>query len=267
MPSPENERLCQFLSFYKVYVAMPRTTSKANPMADETIPDRVKRAFRAFRESEHPAVAFAREIIWVIAVVGGIALFLYLVSGTWPAVVAVESESMLPNMHVNDLVFVVEKDRFGYLQTTETAKNTGFMKFGDYGDVIIYKPNGASAIHPIIHRALAYHNASWYASDSSFPRYQDPHDGYLTQGDNNLRPDQQSYYPGIGYIEPVKDEWIVGKALFSVPLLGYPTLHYPEFAAAVIILLVLHEVWASRSEVGEEEKKRRKKQEGKKRRR
>ena len=223
-----------------------------------------KGPIQAFMESEHPAVAFGREILWVVAVVGGVALLLFLISGTWPAVVAVESESMLPNMHVNDLVFVVGKDRFGDLQTSETGKSTGYMKFGEYGDVIIYKPDGSSAIHPIIHRALAFHNASWYASNPSFPEYANPHDGYLTQGDNNLRPDQQTYFPGIGYIEPVKDEWIVGKALFSVPILGYPTLHYPEFAAVVIILLVIHEVWASRSGGDGEGEQRKGKKKGKK---
>jgi signal peptidase len=234
-------------------------------MAEETILARVKGAVRAFRESDHIAVATAREILWVVAVVGGIALLLFLACGTWPAVVAVESESMLPNMHVNDLVFVVAKDRFGELQTYETGKATGYMKFGDYGDVIIYKPNGATEIHPIIHRALAYHDAGWYSSNPSFPRYQDPHAGYLTQGDNNLRPDQQSYYPGIGYIEPVKDEWIVGKALFSIPFLGYPTLHYPMFAAVVILLLVIHWIYSSRT--GDEEETRKGKGKEKKKRR
>ncbi|HMK15905.1 MAG TPA: S26 family signal peptidase, partial [Methanomicrobiales archaeon] len=218
-----------------------------------------REAIRSFRESDRPAVAFAREILWVIVVVGGIALLLFVVFGTWPAVVAVESESMLPHMHVNDLVFVVQKDRFGQLQTAESAMGTGYMKFGEYGDVIIYKPNGASNIHPIIHRALAYHDASWYSSNPSFPKYNSTHAGYLTQGDNNLRPDQQSFYPGIGYVEPVKDEWIVGKALFAVPLLGYPTLHYPAFAAVVIILLIIHEFYVSRRESAEEEKPKAKK--------
>ena len=56
--------------------------------------------------------------------------------------------------------------------------------------------------------------------------------------------------------------WIVGKALFSVPILGYPTLHYPEFAAVVILLLIIHEVWASRGE--KEEAKGRKGRKGRK---
>ena len=225
-----------------------------SPMAGETITGRVKKAVKSFRESENPVIAFGREILWVVAAVGGIALLLFLVCGTWPAVVAVESESMLPNMHVNDLVFVVQKDRFGPLQTYETGGNTGYMKFGNYGDVIIYKPNGGSNIHPIIHRAMGYHDAAWFAANLHL---QESHDGYLTLGDHNQLYDQQSSINGIGPIQPVKDEWIVGKALFSVPLLGYPTLHYPEFAAVVIILLIIHEVYVSRSE--EEETKEKKK--------
>ncbi|MDD1662229.1 MAG: S26 family signal peptidase, partial [Methanomicrobiales archaeon] len=84
------------------------------------------------------------------------------------------------------------------------------------------------------------------------------HGGYATLGDHNQFYDQQSSINGLGPIQPVQDDWIVGKALFSVPLLGYPTLHYPEFAAVVIILLIIHEVYISRSE-GEEEKKEKKK--------
>src|SRR5512136_2827692 len=110
-------------------------------MAGGSMAGRVKAAVAAFRESDHQAVAFAREILWVVAVVAGIALLLSLLCGTWPAVVAVESESMLPNMHVNDLVFIVEKDRFGQLQTYETGLSAGYQKFGNFGDVIIYHPN------------------------------------------------------------------------------------------------------------------------------
>lgn len=229
-----------------------------NPMAGKTIIGRAKGTLKGFRESDQPIISFAREILWVVAVVGGIALLLFLVCGTWPAVVAVESESMLPNMHVNDLVFVVQKDRFGPLQTYETGGNTGYMKFGNYGDVIIYRPNGASNIHPIIHRAIAYHDASWYADHFSLNF---SHGGYATRGDNNQLYDQQVPFQGIGYIQPVQDDWIVGKALFSVPLLGYPTLHYPEFAAVVIILLIIHEVYVSWSE-GEEKKEKKEKKKG-----
>jgi signal peptidase len=135
------------------------------------------------------------------------------------------------------------------------------MKFGSYGDVIVYRPNGVSNIHPIIHRAIAYHDAAWYAANLGINFSTG---GYLTLGDNNRAPDQASSLQGIGPIRPVKDEWIVGKAIFSVPLLGYPTLHYPEFAAVVIILLILHELYVSRAEgEGEEKGKGKERKKGK----
>ncbi|MDD1670992.1 MAG: S26 family signal peptidase [Methanomicrobiales archaeon] len=214
-------------------------------MAGEKKPSQATGMIQRFRESDHPAVVFIREILWVVVVVAGIALLLLLVCGTWPAVVAVESESMLPNMQVNDLVFVVQKDRFGELQTSETGLSSGNQKFGSYGDVIIYRPNGETGIHPIIHRAIAYHDASWFEENLGVEA---SHGGYLTKGDNNRVPDQESAIQGIGPIQPVEPPWIVGKALFAVPLLGYPTLHYPEFAAVVILLLIVHEVWSSRRE-------------------
>jgi signal peptidase len=163
-------------------------------------------------------------IVLAAAVLILLPLFFFLICGTWPPLVAVNTESMLPNMHVNDLVFVMQEDRFGPLQTYETGRDTGYMKTGNYGDVIIYRPNGATNIQPIIHRVMAYHDEEWFAANLNIST---THGGYLTKGDNNLLFDQQSFINGIGPIQPVKDEWIIGKALFSLPLLGYPSLHFP----------------------------------------
>ena len=132
-------------------------------MADPKKKAEEKGLIETFRTSEDPKIAFARELLWVVAVVAGIALVLFLVSGTWPAVVTIESESMVPHMNVGDLVFVVGADRYGELQTWETGRDTGYQKFDDYGDVLIYSPNGAKSslipilgggVHPIIHRAM-----------------------------------------------------------------------------------------------------------------
>jgi len=212
-------------------------------MEETGILSRARSALRKYRESTHWAVALSREILWLVAVVGGIALGLYLACGTWPAVVAVESESMLPHMQVGDLVVVVAKDRFGDVRTFDEGAVNGYEKFGMYGDVIVYRPNGAGSVHPIIHRAMRYGEnvTSFQGYD-----YPDPHGGYLTKGDNNRLYDQGTYYPGIGYLEPVEEEWVVGKALFSIPLLGYPTLHYVEFAAIVIVIMILYELWSGR---------------------
>ncbi|HJJ88115.1 MAG TPA: S26 family signal peptidase, partial [Methanocorpusculum sp.] len=71
------------------------------------------------------------------------------------------------------------------------------------------------------------------------------HSGVITKGDNEITnpyPDQFGSFPsyGISRMEPVKEEWIVGKAVFAIPLIGWVPLHIIEsilIAAAVIICI------------------------------
>jgi signal peptidase I len=257
-----------------------------------------------FRESDNKVISIIREILWVIVVVGGIALALFLISGTWPAVVTIESQSMVPHMNVGDLVFVVQADRFGPLQTWTEGKQTGYMKFGDYGDVIIYNPNGGTnsiipfigGVHPIIHRAMTWQDAgpvevyvnpaggnhtptsyipitkdNYTGSGSIIPSANpdigyiinstrnSTHGGYITKGDNNQISDEGSglaHYTNLGPIEPVKLEWVVGKALFTIPLLGYLPLNIVPVAIIIILVIVLHEWYISRKEKEEESRKK-----------
>jgi len=253
--------------------------------------------FEKFRKSDNKVVSLLREFIWVIIVVGAIAALLFAVSGTWPAVVTIESESMVPHMNVGDLVFVVQADRFGPLQTWTQGNETGYKKFGDYGDVIIYNPNGGTkslipfigGVHPIIHRAMVYeqpdstlvayvnpnggkHTPTTYipvtkdnytAQGSIIPspdpdigfivplNSTDTHGGYITKGDNNWRSDQGAglaHYTNLGAIEPVKPDWVVGKALFTVPLVGYLPLNIIPVAIIIILLVLLHEWYLRRRE-------------------
>ena len=235
-------------------------------------------------------------------------------------------------MNVGDLVVVVQKDRFGDLQIWDDGVNSGYKKFGDYGDVIIYRPNGATdmwasigllplskAQHPIIHRAM-----TWTEAGQSIPSYLNiyrgkitptgylpltvsgetasgfqflstgartaaanytpgtaditmrtpqgnyilpadaivpnsgyvrntstvtAHGGYITKGDNNNFSDQGYLtIPGTGSVESVKKEWVVGKALFTVPYVGLLPLHIAEVIIAVIVLMVLHELYLRRKE-------------------
>jgi signal peptidase I len=285
-----------------------------------------------FRESDHWAVSLARDLLWVVGVVGSIAILLWLICGTWPAVVTIESGSMIPNMNIGDLVVVVQKDRFGELQTWDDGKISGYMKFNDYGDVIIYRPNGITDMwasvgllpfskqHPIIHRAM-----TWTPAGDPVPTYINVyrgsatptgylplsvdgttengyrilstgtgtpvanytpgsrdlvmknvsgenyvlpadtlvqysgyvmntrtiagHGGYITKGDNNYASDQGSLaLAGTGTIEPVQKDWVVGKALFTVPYVGLLPLHIGEVIVVVIILMVLHELYLRRQE-------------------
>ena len=300
-------------------------------MADNSSPRDLRTLITRFRTSNHWAVSLARDLLWVIGVVGGIALFLFLICGTWPAVVTIESESMVPHMNVGDLVIVVQKDRFGELQTWDDGKKSGYQKFGDYGDVIIYRPNGITDVwasigllpfskqHPIIHRAMTWTEAgdpvpsylniyrgtvtpsgylpltvtgsasnglqilstgagthaanytpgpadismrtpqgnfvlpaSEIVAGSGYVRNSSTittHGGYITKGDNNNFSDQGYLsLPGASTVEPVEKEWVVGKALFTVPYVGLLPLHIGEVIIIVIVLMVLHELYLRRKE-------------------
>ena len=222
-------------------------------MSDVTLLQRVASILAAFRESDNRVVSLARDLLWVVVVVGGIALALYLFAGTWPAVVTIESESMVPHMNVGDLVLVVDEDRFGGLTTWVEGQQTGHSSFGDYGDVIVYRPNGADSVHPIIHRAMTYVDTAAVEESGLAQFYADPHGGYITKGDNNPYIDQGNLrIAGIGMIEPVKKEWIVGKALVAVPLVGYLPLHLAEFAVIVIVIILIHDLILARRKGKEE---------------
>ncbi|RLF34920.1 MAG: signal peptidase I [Thermoplasmata archaeon] len=133
-----------------------------------------------------------------------------LVTGTWPFMVAVESGSMEPHMHRGDVVFLLGIERTNIV-TYEEGKRIGYKSFGDYGDVIVYYPNGDKSKTPIIHRAI-----KWVNKGERMPNGQlAPHSGYITKGDHNPVPDQ----PRLSM--PVKPEWIVGVAKFSIPYIGY----------------------------------------------
>jgi len=241
-------------------------------MAGKDSPSDIPSLFTRIKTSDHWAVSLARDILWLVCVVGGIALALYLICGTWPAVVAIESKSMDPHMKVGDLVIVVDKDRFGPLQTWVEGNQTGYMKFENYGDVIIYQPNGeknplvsipfiSSGVHPIIHRAIAKVDTDqlpqYLGLDlANLSAYYEPHGGYITKGDNNQRIDQVALMSGIGVIQPVKDEWIIGKALFTIPLVGYLPLNIIWVALIIIILLVAHEMYLNSREKNQEKPKK-----------
>jgi signal peptidase I len=299
-------------------------------MADNPLPPGKQSLVTRFRTSDHWAASLARDILWVIGVVGGIALLLFLLCGTWPAIVTIESGSMIPNMNIGDLVVVVQKDRFGDLQTWDDGKKSGYKKFGDYGDVIIYRPNGytdffaslgllpLSEQHPIIHRAM-----TWTEADEPVPLYINPyrgtatpagylplhvsgttssgigilsaspgaaaanytpdakdnildisgtryilpaaavvpgmgyiwpnlttttHGGYITKGDNNMPSDEGTLAVKGHLVEPVQKDWVIGKALFTVPYVGLLPLHIGPVIVIVIILMVLHELWLRRKE-------------------
>ena len=248
----------------------------------------------SFWRSEDKIPSAIREILSVLITVGVIVAILLLVCGTWPAIVTIESESMVPHMNVGDLVVVVAQDRFGALQSLEEGNTTGYEKYGMPGDVVIYRPNGIvnyprdvveptrnvvndiryyiwnligwNQVHPIIHRAMY-----WVEEGEPIPTRNGTrvemgpavHEGYITKGDNNPVIDQIGWvnYRGLGGpIEPVKKEWILGKALITIPLVGYLPLNIIPVIILVIIVMIIHELYIrSKEKKRKEEEKRYKK--------
>jgi signal peptidase len=180
--------------------------------------------------------AFVREVLTSALVVVAVGALLFAVSGIWPPMVAIESGSMEPHLQTGDLVFVMEEHRLpgsgtygdtGVVSAAAGAR-TGYAKFAEPGDVIVYAPNGDRSETPIIHRARFWVNDSenWYGEAD--PRYVGdasnclelrncpaPHGGFITKGDANPRYDQAT-----GISSPVKPEWITGTAEFRIPWLG-----------------------------------------------
>ncbi len=208
-------------------------------------------------ESKDPKVNFIRDILLVFIVVAAIGCALFAVSGTWPPLVAVESPSMVPNLNVNDLVFVVDENRYGGFMTMVEAQETGTVSFGGYGDVIVYQPNGITGVTPIIHRAITWINAS-VAEEAGFTA-DAAHAGYVTKGDNNELYDQDAIFSAYGRMQPVKEEWIVGKALFAIPLIGFIPLHLFESPMIVVLIIVIIELVSRKLKKNKETKTKGKK--------
>lgn len=185
---------------------------------------------------------FVRDVltsVFAVALIGG---YLFAISGVWPPMVAIESESMDPHMQVNDLVFVMEEDRFPAkvahgdtgVVTAQTGERAGYQQYGNSGDVIVFAPDGNENVTPIIHRAMFWVEAGENWCEQADPAYLgglDPSDnrctadnaGFITKGDNNGQYDQAA---GVQVDQPVKPEWIVGTAEVRLPGLGWFRLQF-----------------------------------------
>ena len=189
-----------------------------------------------FLRSDDFGAAFFREFLGSVFVVLIVGMLLFAISGVWPPMVAVKSGSMEPEMERGDLVFVMDENRFPPdasvegtgIATYDSASETGYRRFGDYGDVVIYRRNGNGGETPIIHRARFWvdEGENWYEkANESFIQEEDceaisncpaPHAGFITKGDNNEGYDQVKGISGV-----VKPEWIKGTAELRIPWLGH----------------------------------------------
>lgn len=219
-------------------VGTDRTGGQPGTAASDPKPETPIEWVKWFFRTDHGAVVYLREVLSSVGLVVLVGVLLFAVSGLWPPMVAVESGSMNPHMERGDLVFVMEEGRLvpdaAYgdtgVVTARTGERTGYTKFQQPGDVIVYQPDGNERTTPIIHRAHFWVNESenWVANGKANTAYLGSANscgelrscparssGFVTKGDANSRYDQVS-----GLSAPVQPSWVVGTAQFRIPWLG-----------------------------------------------
>ena len=218
------------------------STGPPTPYGERDEPDPragPKTALVWLRQTDSPWVGFLREILVSVLIVLAVGMLLYVVSGVWPPLVAVESDSMDPHLKKGDLVLVMEEDRLAPefaadgtgIVPAEIGAREGYERFGGPGDVIVYQPDGSAAATPIIHRARLYveKGENWYdRADPDLVRADScdgladcpaPATGFITKGDNAATNDYYDQTRGISTV--VEPEWVRGRAVLRIPWVGW----------------------------------------------
>ncbi|HJM81163.1 MAG TPA: S26 family signal peptidase [Candidatus Poseidoniia archaeon] len=194
-------------------------------------------------------------------------LLTFAYSGNWPPMVVIESGSMehdnnplyaesgyahLGTIDTGDLVIVKEARKTDIVTYLE-GKDTGYEKYGDYGDVIVYYKNGirekdGQPVTPVIHRAMFWvdvdvENKTYHVPEAGRTFYNEidlgqfgdgklvgtiegqvlQNSGYVTKGDStgNPHPDQVTHFDINGNkVQPVDPDWVVGMARGELPWFG-----------------------------------------------
>ena len=213
-----------------------------------------------------PLPGLAKDIIFVVVVVGGISLLSQLLLGLWTPMVAVESGSMVPNLNIGDIVVVQGASRTEIIPWDE-AETTGYTAFNNPGDVILFRPYGKESLNlldqlkmllgwppgsekatPIIHRALRYVDEGEPMWDGG-PRA--PFSGYITKGDHNEVIDQMAGQifgtANVSYIQAHRgDLRDVGSGIFldkNTGLLVYSTQNGTYVGEGISYLTPVKKEW------------------------
>lgn len=228
-------------------------------------------------EIEEAIIEIGKDVLVSLVILGIILGSLYVFSGRWPPMVVIETGSMMHSedsqigaIDPGDIVIVQERDKED-ITTYVEGRATGYRKYGQYGDVIIFEPDGDKQETPIIHRAVLYleydeeqdlfnipalgyldYGEDWsiQGNDNAdveegegLSRYLDiyiydyghedktiiisleefENSGFITKGDNNLNIDQAQ---GNNIKDPVKEEWMLGRARGELPWFGIIKLLY-----------------------------------------
>lgn len=192
--------------------------------------DQTRERTKKFWKTDNYWLALLRDILVAFLVVAVIMSIVYAYSGSMTPLVAVQSESMARHINIGDVVLLRGLDRVQVV-TNKDGKTTNYQSFGNYGDVIVYKPNGAEHATPIIHRAMY-----WVNEGDRLPNNQTAvHAGFITKGDHNQDYDQPLLFGGMPSVEPVKPEWIIGVAQQpAIPWIGNLRLALPTVITPLI---------------------------------
>ena len=230
---------------------------------------RFKKLFMRFWKSENSTVSLVRDVFIAFIIVFIIILALWTYTGHWfgTPMVAIESSSMMHRnepfgrigtIDAGDMVLLVKVDNRGDIDTY--AEENGKYNYGKQGDVIIYQPDGQTNRDRIIHRAMCWievkdvnnkktytiEELGIYEQDADIELYYpdlgimsldgEPikvnwaNSGFITKGDN---PDTNQNCDQIGGItsQPVKVEWISGKASGELPWIGTINLFFNDLTS------------------------------------
>ena len=235
----------------------------------------IKEKVLRFWRSDNEKISILRDILIALMAVLIVLLILWTYTGQWFAapMVAIESGSMehsnspfgrLGTIDAGDMVLVQkvytddDVTTHGGNYGGAMAEN-GLQTYGDYGDVIIYKPLGAEDVSQIIHRVMTWVEVNISGDERTYTIEEygiynqksldiselglsgDPnwtHSGFLTMGDNNPYIDQ---LPGSICPQPVKLSWITGKARQEIPWIGAINLFFGDLISGTNNMDNVHE--------------------------
>jgi len=216
----------------------------------------LKKLFLRFWRSENNKVSLVRDVVVALLFVLIVLLALWTYTGQWfgAPLVAIESGSMMHldepfgrigTIDAGDMVLLVKIDDKNDVIPYSISN---YYNYGKKGDVVIYHPDGDFDEDQIIHRAMCWIEVEYVGSEkfytiegynithqiSSEPLYIPEcglsnggspvkvdfiHSGFITKGDNPETNDKCDQIGGITS-QPVKVEWISGKASCELPWIG-----------------------------------------------
>ena len=229
----------------------------------------IKEFFIRFWRSDDSKVSLIRDVTIAFLLVLILLLALWTYTGQWFAapMVAIESGSMmhldepfgrLGTIDAGDMVLLVKVNGRDDVVTRGSTYGGAYASedkdnyfYGEYGDVIVYRKYGNPNDKQIIHRARCWVEYNEEDETYTIPEYgkanidsitipelglknyKPSHSGFITQGDNPVTNQQCDQAGGI-CSEPIKPEWITGKARGELPWIGTINLFFDDLVTGKI---------------------------------